>query len=241
MNYNDVGRRQLTFWPAGTGIAVFATTDSTSGGVVTSYSIDDGTPVPVTALAGSGDTYKQQLWKSPTLPSQDQCVTILSKPWNNPVTYFISKLVVQMVKVNSGAGDGEGTVWFDYFQVDNDPGQSSIQTDLNSSKTEALPPSTLSSSSYPASFSASSTTSSSQNNQTTLHDASSKPSKSNSGPIIGGFVGGVILLLLLLFLLFSLRRRSKKKALENWVQQKPEIDRNQPYCKYLDLLLLFCD
>ncbi|KAF4609501.1 hypothetical protein D9613_012283 [Agrocybe pediades] len=196
----------------GTGITVFATTDSTSGGVVTSYSIDGGTPVEATATAGSGDTYNQQLWKSPTLPSQDH------------------KLVVKMVKVNSGAGAGEGTVWFDSFAVTNDASQSSSSSpDSNAVKTDSQSLSQSTSATPTPSLTSSS--SHGQASQTSIGETttSGTSKKSNTGPIVGGVVGGVLLLLLLLLLLLFLRRRQRKRALENWIHQKPEIDRNTTF------------
>ncbi|KAF8800069.1 hypothetical protein BYT27DRAFT_7227583 [Phlegmacium glaucopus] len=83
----------------GNSITVYGTIDITSGGVLTNYSIDGAPPSQTTSQAGSGDTYNQQFWRSPTLNEGDH------------------KLVVTMVKVNPNAQAGEGTIWFDYFSV----------------------------------------------------------------------------------------------------------------------------
>ena len=56
-------------------IAVYGTIDITSGGVLTNYSVDGAPPAQVTSQAGSGDTFNQQFWNSPTLNEGDQYVT----------------------------------------------------------------------------------------------------------------------------------------------------------------------
>ncbi|KAF8876563.1 hypothetical protein BD779DRAFT_159632 [Infundibulicybe gibba] len=82
----------------GTSITVFGTIDATSEGVVTAYSVDGAPPANVTAPAGSGDTFQQQFWKSPTLSLGQH------------------RLLVTMGKVNIDPDSPEeGTVWFDYF------------------------------------------------------------------------------------------------------------------------------
>jgi hypothetical protein len=48
----------------GTSIAVYGTFDSTSGGVITTYSVDGGPGTNATAQAGLGDTIRQQFWRS---------------------------------------------------------------------------------------------------------------------------------------------------------------------------------
>ncbi|KDR79446.1 hypothetical protein GALMADRAFT_243530 [Galerina marginata CBS 339.88] len=87
----------LTVKFKGTSIAVYGTIDSTSGGVLTNYSIDGATPVQVVSQAGSGDTFNQQFWKSPVLSLGEH------------------NLVATMVQLNNNSGPGEGTIWFDYF------------------------------------------------------------------------------------------------------------------------------
>ncbi|KAF8066567.1 hypothetical protein FPV67DRAFT_1449744 [Lyophyllum atratum] len=84
---------------ARTTIAVFGTFDITSKGVVTTYSVDGAAPAQVTSQAGSGDTHRQQFWRSDTLAIGEH------------------KLLVNMSKVNFDPQPGEGTVWFDYFLV----------------------------------------------------------------------------------------------------------------------------
>ncbi|KAG6830606.1 hypothetical protein H0H87_007549 [Tephrocybe sp. NHM501043] len=56
----------------GTNIAVFGTFDITSGGVETTYSIDDAAPVTVISQAGSNDTQRQQFWRSNDVALGDQ-------------------------------------------------------------------------------------------------------------------------------------------------------------------------
>ena len=56
----------------GTSIAVRGTLDSTSHGVVTSYSIDGQKPVTATAGVVGGDTFNQTFWSSPQLSSESQ-------------------------------------------------------------------------------------------------------------------------------------------------------------------------
>ncbi|KDR79447.1 hypothetical protein GALMADRAFT_1363854 [Galerina marginata CBS 339.88] len=82
-------------------ISVYGTIDATSGGVVTSYSVDGALASQVTSSRATGDTYKQLFWQSTALTTGEH------------------NLVVTMVKLNSNpsAGPGEGTIWFDYFQV----------------------------------------------------------------------------------------------------------------------------
>ncbi|KAG6901275.1 hypothetical protein C0995_014327 [Termitomyces sp. Mi166 len=107
----------------GTNIAVFVTFDITSGGVETTYSIDNSSPVTAVSQAGSGDIHRQQLWRSNTLAIGDHT------------------LLVNMTKLNPQPSQpGEGTVWFDYFLV-TDPTISitSSSTAPNPSQPAALP------------------------------------------------------------------------------------------------------
>ncbi|KIJ95432.1 hypothetical protein K443DRAFT_683048 [Laccaria amethystina LaAM-08-1] len=85
----------------GDSIAVYVTIDSTSGGVTANYTIDGGAVSQAVSPAGSGDTYRQQFWKSDTLQAG------------------LHLLNVTMAKVNEEPQAGEGTVWFDYFVVTN--------------------------------------------------------------------------------------------------------------------------
>ena len=54
----------LTF--SGTSISVNGTVDSTSGGVVSSYALDEAQAAEATSRAGHGDTYNQLFFASPT-------------------------------------------------------------------------------------------------------------------------------------------------------------------------------
>ncbi|KAF8900744.1 hypothetical protein CPB84DRAFT_1847193 [Gymnopilus junonius] len=85
---------------SGNSITVYGTIDSTSGGVLTNYSVDNATPQQIISQMGTGDTHNQQFWKSPTLAVGEH------------------NLNVTMVKINNDFGPGEGTIWFDYFLVE---------------------------------------------------------------------------------------------------------------------------
>ncbi|KAL1670587.1 hypothetical protein GGF50DRAFT_41578 [Schizophyllum commune] len=80
-------------------IAVYGTFDYSSDWVQTSYSIDGGNATTVTSHSGTGDTYKQLFWKSDNLVQGDHT------------------LKVTMEHVNTGYEDGEGTIWFDFFEI----------------------------------------------------------------------------------------------------------------------------
>ncbi|KIM38528.1 hypothetical protein M413DRAFT_447758 [Hebeloma cylindrosporum] len=165
----------------GTSISVYGTVDATSGGVVTSYSLDGAPAAQVTSRAGSGDTYDQLFWSSPTLSMGDH------------------KLIVNMVKVNPDPQPGEGTIWFDYFNVTEVP----------------LPASSFSSSS-----------SSSPSSTPTVAPAAPPPAaqkeSNNIGPIIGGVVGGILILVLLVLLLLLYRRRRNRPSKNFKLPIEPE-------------------
>ncbi|KAJ6564050.1 hypothetical protein B0H19DRAFT_1374594 [Mycena capillaripes] len=83
----------------GTSIGVYGTFDSSSAGVKTSYEIDGGPTTTVTSPSSGQDSYQKLFWQS------------------DPVGTGPHTLVVTMVAVNKAAEAGEGTVWFDYFNV----------------------------------------------------------------------------------------------------------------------------
>jgi hypothetical protein len=56
----------------GISIAVYGTIDTTSEGVITTYSIDGAPAAQATAQSGSGDTFQQQFWKSDQLALAEQ-------------------------------------------------------------------------------------------------------------------------------------------------------------------------
>jgi len=64
--------RLMVWHLPGTSISVYGTVDSTSGGVVTSYALDGAPAAQVTSRAGSGDTYNQLFWASPTFAGGNQ-------------------------------------------------------------------------------------------------------------------------------------------------------------------------
>ncbi|KAJ7823825.1 hypothetical protein B0H14DRAFT_1308212 [Mycena olivaceomarginata] len=83
----------------GTSIGVYGTFNSSSAGVNTSYKIDGGPITTVPSDPSAKDSYQQLFWQS------------------NPLRTGPHILLVKMVAVNNKAGPGEGTVWFDYFNV----------------------------------------------------------------------------------------------------------------------------
>ena len=107
-----------------------------------------------------------------------------------------------MAKVNADSQSGEGTVWFDYFNV--------VTNTTNASST---------------SFTASTSTTSASS---TTNSGSATPTptttgkKSNLGGILGGVIGGVILFLVLLLCLWRYRRRKNNSG--KIAQFKPDID-----------------
>ncbi|KAJ7265130.1 hypothetical protein C8J57DRAFT_1622198 [Mycena rebaudengoi] len=88
---------------SGTAIGVYGTFDSSSAGVKTSYEIDGGPTTTIDSPSSGKDSFQQLFWQSDSVGP-------------GPHT-----LVVSMVAVNSKAGGGEGTVWFDYFNVTHAP------------------------------------------------------------------------------------------------------------------------
>ncbi|KAJ7899302.1 hypothetical protein B0H14DRAFT_3124257 [Mycena olivaceomarginata] len=83
----------------GTAIGVYGTFDSSSAGVETSYEIDGGPTTTVTSRSSGKDSFQQLFWQSDAVEAGRHT------------------LVVTMVAVNSNFQAGEGTVWFDYFNV----------------------------------------------------------------------------------------------------------------------------
>ncbi|KAJ6451828.1 hypothetical protein C8R47DRAFT_1329620 [Mycena vitilis] len=98
----------------GTAISVYGTFDASSNGVRTSYAIDGGPAATVVSPSSGKDSYQQLFWQSNAVPSGSHT------------------LVVKMVSVNRNAGDGEGTVWFDYFNVTSDASTSSSSASASS-------------------------------------------------------------------------------------------------------------
>ncbi|KAF7368311.1 Amidohydro-rel domain-containing protein [Mycena venus] len=161
----------------GTAIAVYGTFDASSAGVKTSYAIDGGAATTVTSGSSPLDSFQQLFWQSEAVPNGSH------------------NLVVTMLAVNN-VGDGEGTVWFDYFNVTTDatsptssssPGTSSPATSLG-----------------PASNTASSPTSSSTAVAATI------AKKASHSALIGGITAGVLVLLFAVGLLFLGLRRKRK-------------------------------
>ncbi|SJL09028.1 uncharacterized protein ARMOST_12404 [Armillaria ostoyae] len=171
---SDGDHLMVTF--TGTQIAVYGTYDYSSSGVITSYAVDGGNATRVTHSSGSGDTYNEMFWESDPLELQQH------------------ELVVTMVHVNTGYGDLEGTVWFDYFNVYNETTSTSAST-LTGSATLSSSPS--SSTANPSDAAASL--------------AASDSSSANIGAIVGGIVGGVFVFLVVAVVFVWYRSRQKRR------------------------------
>ncbi|KAK0234926.1 hypothetical protein EDD85DRAFT_938274 [Armillaria nabsnona] len=171
---SDGDHLMITF--TGTRIAVYGTYDYSSSGVITSYAVDGGNATRITHSSGSGDTYNEMFWESDSLELQQH------------------QLVVTMVHVNTGYGDLEGTVWFDYFNVYNETTSTSGST-LTGSATLSSSPS--SSTANPSDAAASL--------------ASSDSSSANIGAIVGGIVGGVFVFLVVAVVFVWYRSRQKRR------------------------------
>ncbi|KAJ3575342.1 hypothetical protein NP233_g1170 [Leucocoprinus birnbaumii] len=90
----------VPFW--GQSIIIYGHIDTVSGGVITNYSIDGLPPEQAVSPPGTGDIPQQQFWASPTLDNTQH------------------NLTVTMAYINRGDPDpSEGTIWFDFFAVNN--------------------------------------------------------------------------------------------------------------------------
>ncbi|KAJ7439701.1 hypothetical protein B0H11DRAFT_1828619 [Mycena galericulata] len=186
----------------GTGVAVYGTYDSSSGGVKTLYAIDGDAGITVVSSASPNglDDYQQLFWQSETLSSGSHT------------------LVVTMEALNDNQGAGEGTIWFDYFNV----------TLAASSAAPPPPPSSTGGSSTTGSSAQPSSTgilSSNTNTQTSGNPSSptSAPSsstgsntavlpakKSSNSALIGGVVAAIIVVTIILCVLFFQRKRRQQ-------------------------------
>ncbi|KAJ7446594.1 hypothetical protein FB451DRAFT_1537538 [Mycena latifolia] len=176
----------------GTGVSVYGTFDSSSAGVKTSYAIDGGSTTIVVSSSSGLDSFQQLFWKS------------------DAVSVGFHTLVVTIVSVNKDPdGDGEGTIWFDYFNVTLG-GSSSSSNSVSSSSA---------SSSAASSSSAAPVTTSSASNAATATSAGSSAStsttavagKKSSAHIIAPVVVVVVVIAILFagFLLWRKRKQQK--------------------------------
>ncbi|KAJ7699221.1 hypothetical protein B0H17DRAFT_305592 [Mycena rosella] len=180
----------------GTAIAVYGTFDSSSTGVKTSYAIDGGSPTIVTSRSSGADSYKQLFWKSDPVSDKSQCVLRSSYTLVYVLRYVFSTLVVTMLAVNKMA-DGEGTIWFDYFNATSDASTSSPSSGSSSSSSSAH----------------TSTDGSSSPNSNTI-----PTNKSHShSAVIAAVVAVIIFLAIFAGLLILLRRkRRRQKKADFW-------------------------
>ncbi|KAJ7267181.1 hypothetical protein C8J57DRAFT_361033 [Mycena rebaudengoi] len=162
----------------GTKIGVYGTFDASSAGVKTSYAIDGGRASTVTSPASGKDSFKQLFWQSDAL------------------TPGPHELVVTMVAVNN-VGDGEGTVWFDYFSAS------------GSSETSAP-------ASSPPPITSGKATKTPTGSSPGASDSGLPivPAKKSNSTTIGAAVAVVILLIVagLLFIFYRRRRRYQRSA-----------------------------
>ncbi|KAF7328695.1 Amidohydro-rel domain-containing protein [Mycena sanguinolenta] len=168
----------------GTAIAVYGTFDSSSAGVQTSYAIDGGTPVTVTSTSSPNDSYQQLFWQS------------------DAVSSGAHNLVVTMVAVNSGDGDGEGTIWFDYFNVttaDDAASNASNTVSNTSSGTKSASPETKTASTTGTSSSTPSST------------GTVTAGKSSHTSAIAGAIAGIVVILIIAGTVFRRRRRAARQ------------------------------
>ncbi|KAJ7489122.1 hypothetical protein FB451DRAFT_1223791 [Mycena latifolia] len=177
----------------GTGISVYGTFDSSSAGVKTSYAIDGGSATTVTSSRSNADSFQRLFWQS------------------NAISNEAHTLVVTMLTVND-EGDGEGTVWFDYFNVSS-PASSS---------------SSASSSTGLGSHTASATSAGSSSSSSGTVVVAGK--KSHLAAIIGGVVGGILLIALICAVLLLWRRRRQK---HNDYRSAPNMSSSPPIQPFL--------
>ncbi|KAJ7699220.1 hypothetical protein B0H17DRAFT_1328265 [Mycena rosella] len=170
----------------GTTIAVYGTFDASSAGVKTSYAIDGGSPITVTSSSSGADSFQQLFWQS------------------DAVTSGSHKLVVTMLSVNN-VGDGEGTIWFDYFNVTS---AADVSTPSSSSGTSSTTGSASGTGSGTASITRTSAGSSSSSTSSTV--AVATKSHSHSGVIAAVVVVVILLALAVGFVLIRRRRRQQK-------------------------------
>ncbi|KAJ7677878.1 hypothetical protein DFH06DRAFT_561839 [Mycena polygramma] len=182
----------------GSNIAVYGTYDASSAGVVTSYAIDGGAAATVTSASSPLDSFQQLFWQS------------------NTVVNGAHNLVVTMKTTNSGT-DGEGTVWFDYFNVTADatipvpPSPSSSSTSSISSTTSStsITTSIISSGTSSGTSSKDSSTASSAVSSSSSSGVSTTvvAKKSSHAGVIGGVIGAVAFIALVMAALFFWRKR----------------------------------
>ena len=111
---------------------------------------------------------------------------------------FHSQLVIKMVKVNSDPYSGEGTIWFDYFNVTGDfnvTGGSNITGASNVTGDSNV------------------TGASNVTGDPNVTGVPSLQKKNNVGAIVEGVVGGISILIFFVLLLYFYRRRRLSKRI----------------------------
>ncbi|KAJ7500744.1 hypothetical protein B0H11DRAFT_1994273 [Mycena galericulata] len=186
----------------GTGVAVYGTYDSSSGGVKTLYAIDGDVGITVVSSASPNglDDYQQLFWQSGTLSSGSHT------------------LVVTMEALNDNQGAGEGTIWFDYFNVtlaassaapppppSSTGGSSTTGSSAQPSSTGILPSNTNTQTSGNPSSPTSAPSSSTSSNTAVL-----PAKKSSNSALIGGVVAAIIVVTIVLCVLFFQRKRRQQ-------------------------------
>ncbi|KAJ7722877.1 hypothetical protein DFH07DRAFT_971754 [Mycena maculata] len=163
----------------GTSIGVYGTYDADSAGVHTSYAIDGGSATTVTSTASSNgqDDYQQLFWQSSTISNGSHT------------------LVVTMESVNTGDGDGEGTIWFDFFNVTVAAASTLSSAGVSSSGSSSSTSTTATKSAHASSTSSASTAVVSK--------------KSSHSSLIGGITVAVVVLILCMLVLLRRRRQQQ--------------------------------
>ncbi|KAJ6516910.1 hypothetical protein C8R47DRAFT_1268703 [Mycena vitilis] len=184
----------------GSAIGVYGTFDSSSAGVVTTYVIDSGVAATVTSPSSALDSYGQLFWQSDALARGAH------------------KLVVTMKSVNAGA-DGEGTIWFDYFNVTTGNAGGAVSPSQSQSQSQSSSVTPTSATSSPVHAKGSSTGSSSSASASSTSSGAGTAvvaTKSSHAGLIGGIIGALAVLALIAAAVFYRRKRRATSRYANF-------------------------
>ncbi|KAJ6551128.1 hypothetical protein B0H19DRAFT_1156574 [Mycena capillaripes] len=178
----------------GTAIGVYGTFDSSSEGVQTSYAIDGGAATTITSPSSALDSFQQLFWQS------------------DPVTNGDHKLVVTMVAVNN-VGDGEGTIWFDYFNVTTAASVGAVSpsgsgTNSTTANSATAGSGTNSAGSGTHSKGSSSATGAAPSASKSVASVTAK--KSSHAGVIGGIIGALIVVAIVAAVIYQRMRKARR-------------------------------
>ncbi|KAJ7677886.1 hypothetical protein DFH06DRAFT_1422158 [Mycena polygramma] len=177
----------------GSAIGVYGTFDASSAGVVTTYVIDSGVAATVTSPSSALDSYGQLFWQSDALAGGAH------------------KLIVTMKSVNAGT-DGEGTIWFDYFNV-----TTGASVPISPSASSSATPTSASSSPVHAKGSSTGSTTSARASSTSAGAGTAVvATKSSHAGLIGGIIGALVVLALIAAAVFYQRKRRATSRYANF-------------------------